>query len=189
VEKGYLFILIGAVFAATLHVPMPFQIFFWWNQLTFWGFLFVSLGMRQIMGTEKELRYAQFFTMLTLLLRLGIPWISNIFPSTLVLALDLSLAFSSLAIFFWLFKSEYLWSPSSTKRMDWYIYSAIALIYLVLKVALMLPMVVSRISLSTFMTLLDAIQFVNLLYNIVLVGLLVKLYLAAKNDTGLTTWN
>ena len=191
-EKGYLFILIGAIFAATLRIPMPAELLYWWTRLTFWGFIFISLGMRQIQGTEKELKYAQFFTMLTLITRIGMPWIPRLFPmlgSTLGLAVNLLLVFSPLALFFWFFKSEYLWSPSSAKRMDWYIYSAIALIYLSLNVVLMLPMTLLTMPSNVAMTLFNLLQFFNLLYNIVLIGLLVKLYLAAKNDTGLSRWN
>jgi hypothetical protein len=191
-EKGYLLILVGAIFAANLSIPMPSEFSYWWTRLTFWGFIFISLGMRQIRGTEKELKYAQFFTMLSLLVRLGLPWISDLFPTldfTLVLAFNLLLVFSPLAIFFWFFKSEYLWSPSSTKRVDWYIYSAISLIYLILNVVLILPIIVLAMPSHVVMILINVRQFFNLLYHIVLVGLLVKLYLAAKNDTGLSRWN
>jgi hypothetical protein len=179
---------VGAIFSAFLRVPiLPIQVMHFWARLSFWGFLFISLGMRQIGGTEKELKYAQFFTMLSLLLRLGLPWIPGLLPPAPVLALNLLLVFSPLVIFFWFFKSEYLWSPSSAKRMDWYIYSAIALVYLILNITLMLPMVQRVIPLN-IIQLSNARQFVNLLYNIVLVGLLVKLYLAAKNGTG-PRWN
>lgn len=186
---GYLWILVGAIFSINLRVQiLPLQIMILWSRLTFWGFLFISIGMRQIQGTEKELRYAQFFTMLSLLVRLGLPWVSNLISPTLVLAINLLYVFSPLAIFFWIFKSEYLWSPSSEKRMDFYIYSGIALVYLLLNIALMLPMVQLLIPLN-MIQLANARQFVNLLYNVVLIGLLTKLYLADKNNSGLTRWN
>ena len=185
-EKGYLLILVGAIFSTTLRIPMPLGLASFWSRLVFWGFLFISFGMRQIQGTEKELKYAQFFTFLSLIIRLGLPWISQLLPPMLVLITMLVFIFCPLAIFFWLFKSEYLWSPSSTKRLDWYIYSAIAFIYLLLNIAVILPMIAMRLPLAT---LGQTLQFVNLLYNIVLIGLLLKLYLAAKNDTGAARWN
>lgn len=188
-EKGYLLILVGAIFSASLRVSiLPIEIMMFWSRLTFWGFLFISLGMRQIQGTEKELKYAQFFTMASLLLRLGLPLMLNLLPNAIILALNLIYVFSPLAIYFWFFKSEYLWSPSSDKRMDWYVYSAIALVYLILNIALMLPLV-QQIVPFTDIQLSNATQFFNLLYHIVLVGLLVKRYLAAKNNNGLRRWN
>lgn len=188
-EKGYLWILVGAVLSTHLLVPIiPSELMPLWSRLSFWGFLFISLGMRQIQGTEKELKYAQFFAMMSLLLRLGLPWFPNLLAPMLVLALNLLLVFSPLAIFFWFLKSEYLWSPSSAKRMDWYVYSAIALAYLILNLVFMLPTLQRFIPLNVI-ALLNAIQFVNLLYNIVLIGLLVKIYLEAKKDNGLTKWN
>ena len=188
-EKGYLFILVGTLFATNLHIPMmPLEFFIWWERLTFWGFILISLGMRQVGGTEKELKYAQFFTMLSLLIRFGLPWISELalpFESIVLLALRLVFVFSPLAIFFWLFKSEYLWSPSSAKRMDWYIYTAVALVYLILNVMIMLPVITLT---AHAITLLNMRQFADILYNIVLIGLLVKLYLAARNDVGRNRW-
>lgn len=184
-----MWILVGAVLSTHLLVPiLPSELMLLWSNLSFWGFLFISLGMRQIGGTEKELRYAQFFAMMSLLLRLGLPWFPNLLGPVLMLALNLLFVFSPLAIFFWFFKSEYLWSPSSAKRMDWYIYSGIALVYLILNLVLMLPTLQQIIPFNVI-SLLNARQFVNLLYNIVLIGLLVKIYLEAKKDNGITKWN
>ena len=55
-EKGYLLILVGAIFSATLAIPLPLDLLMLWSRLGFWGFLFISFGMRQIQGTEKELK-------------------------------------------------------------------------------------------------------------------------------------
>ena len=182
-DKGYLLILIGAIFAINVRIPMPFAILYWWTRLTFWGFILISFGMRQIQGAEKELRYAQIFTFLSLIVRIGLPWIPNLFPmidGVLSLALNLLLIICPLAIFFWFFKSEYLWTPANDKRIDWYIYSAIALFYLIVNVVFMFPMMMRIVPVNIVPTLLNLRQFLNLLYNIVLVGLLMKLYLAAR---------
>ncbi|MCL2560671.1 MAG: hypothetical protein FWE07_09310 [Turicibacter sp.] len=189
-EKGYLFILIGAIFTMFIRIPViPIDILiFWTTRLPFWGFFLISFGMRQIMGTEKELRSAQLFTMICLFLRIGLPWLPNLgVPQVIILLLNLLFVFSPFAIFFWLFKSEYLWAPSSAKRMDWYIYTAIAAVYLVLNVVMMLPILHAFVPL-TALQLINARQFINLLYNIVWIGLLLKLYLAARNESGARGW-
>jgi len=178
-DKGYLFVLIGAILAATLFVPLPVVVMYWWSRMTFWGYLLISFGMRSIPGSQKELKYAQLATLTTLavqtLLSFGIGR-----SGILNIALIILQTFASMCIFFWLLKSEYMWSPSTSKKIDLLMYSIIAAIFLVLQVSLILA-IFSAPHLRIFLlTLQNALQFVNILYYGILIFILAKLYLDAR---------
>ena len=181
--KGYLLILIGAIASATILFPLPFELMFWWSRMTFLGYLMISLGMRFIIGTDEELKRAQLFVFITLAIQMLLSF--NIARTGMFsLALNILYVFSSLCIFFWLLKSEYMWSPNSSKKTDLTMYSVIAIMYLALRVMLMLP--VSRIiNLPLLLVLVDVLRFLNILYYGILLFILVKLYMVARKSL----WN
>ena len=177
-DKGYLFILIGAIFSARLFINLPSELMFWWSRLTFFGYIMISAGLRLISGTDEELRRAQLFNFITLITQVVLSWGFGR-GGVLGLAINILHAFSSLCIFFWLLKSEYMWSPSLSKKTDLTMYSVIAVIFLALRVVLMLP-IFSIISPSLLLSLVDILRFVNILYYGILIFILVKLYNATR---------
>ena len=182
-DRGYLYLLIGALLKASTLLPfnMNFIPFF---RLEFFGYLLILMGIREMRTSEKELKNAYYFVVATLMLRFAL----SFFPTLGILAM-LNIFFS-IGIFFWLFKAEYMWSPNTTKRMDWMIYSIISLIHLVIYGIFMFPAISFRILTQNMISYsFEIFRFINILYYAVLIYILAKLYLdARKNTPGFKRW-
>jgi len=214
-DKGYLLILIGAILSATIVLPFPLpdELLNFWHRASLWGYALISMGIRYIYTSQKELHNARLFTYAALIVSLGLSWLPNLISlnaQVMFLLMGLHMFFS-LGLFFWLFKAEYMWSPHANKRIDWMLYSAIALVHLVM---FLIPAVAAAfgtqnfnllstwffivtniyssvsVSVSATTTMANAFVFINLLYNIILYYVLVKLYLdARRNAPGVNRWN
>jgi len=212
-DKGYLLILVGAILSATivLPLPLPFEILDLWHRVSLWGYVLIAVGIRYLHASQKELDNARMFTYGALIAALGLSWLpSRMTLSSQVMFLMMTLhLFFSLGLFFWLFKAEYMWAPHANKRIDWMLYSGIALVHLIMflipAVAVVFGtqnfnLILAWLFMSTTIytagnalaitTMSNAFVLINLLYNIVLFYILIKLYLEArKNGSGLKRWN
>jgi len=183
-DRGYLYLLIGALLKATTLLPFDLNLlpFF---RLDFIGYLLILTGVREMRTSSNELKNAYYFAVATLLLRF-IPFllspINAIMPVNILGILPVLNIFFSVGIFFWLFKAEYMWSPHTSKRMDWLIYSIVALIKLVFYIALSFAMIDLFTLPLNLWQILEGMRFINILYYIVLIYILVKLYLEARGD-------
>jgi len=210
---GYLLILIGAAISATIALPfpLPYQLLELWYRISLWGYILIAMGMRTIAASPKELHNARNFTYGAMAAALGISWLPRLIPfNTQMMFLLMGLQmFFSLGLFFWLFKAEYMWAPHTPKRVNWMLFSAVALIYLLLFLIpgiasalgvqnpnltftwfFVLTTVFSPAQLQPMTMLANAFVFINLLYNIVLFYILVKLYLEERrNGPSLRRWN
>ena len=191
-EKGYLYLLIGALLTATRLLPIGLQLIPFIS-LDFFGYVLILIGIRAMRTSEKELKNAYYFAVATLLINFALPWFLRIpmLSDSAFFALMVISVFSSIGIFFWLFKAEYIWSPKRETRMDWLIYSIVSFVYLLLYMIVMFPMISFRIlPPNILMQIFEGIGFVNILRYIVLIYILVKLYLGARGSSpGLKRWN
>ena len=190
-DKGYLYLLIGALLTATRLLPGNIQLIPF-IRLDFLGYILILSGIRGMRTSEKELKNAYYFAVATVLLNFALPWLTRL-PMTNIyffLALMVMSVFASIGIFFWLFKAEYIWSPKRETRMDWLIYSSVSFIYLVLYMVVIFPTMSFRILPPTiFRFIFEGIGFVNILRYAVLIYILVKLYLGARRSTpGFNRW-
>ena len=183
-ERGYLYLLIGALLKATTLLPFNINLPFF--RLEFFGYLLILIGIREMRTSEKELKNAYYFVVATLIIR----FIRSFVPFNLYGILALLNIFFSVGIFFWLFKAEYMWSPQTTKRMDWLIYSIVSLIYLVIYGIFMFPMISFQVlSQNVISYSFEIFRFIAILYYAVLIYILVKLYLDARNNSsGFKRW-
>jgi len=182
--KGYLLILIGAVLSATLLLPLPAGISDIWGRLTFMGYLIVVIGLREVNGSAKELQSARFFLLVAMLIRIATPWVPQLLGNSVHVRvlLEVLQVFFTLGVFFWLLKSEYMWSPNGFKRMDLLLYSGISVVYL-LTYGLFWMRVTGVIALGLdHVTLLRMVQFFNIFYYVVLWFTLAKLYVEARKE-------
>ena len=190
-DRGYLYLLIGALLMASTLFPFNINIPFF--SIEFFGYLLILMGIREMRTSAKELKNAFSFAVVTLALR----FILRLFPIPTGPAapfydiFPILNIFFAVGIFFWLFKAEYMWSPHTTKRIDWLMYSIVALIRLVIYGIITFPTVSSRIlPPNLVVNIFEGFQFVNFLYYAVLIYILVKLYLEARrNSSGLKRWN
>ncbi|MCL1989723.1 MAG: hypothetical protein FWG67_02420 [Defluviitaleaceae bacterium] len=182
-DKGYLLILVSAGISA-LHAlgVMNFML---------GGYLLVAAGLHALPIAAKELKTARTFTFgaLALHLRFFLPQflLGNLYISSF---LSISYLFFSVGIFFWLLKAEYIWSPHRRKRTDLLVYSGVALLYLVVYALFIFPWItIHLLPLHMVMQLVEIHRFINILYHIVLIYILAKLYLEAKRGgPGLRRW-
>ena len=187
-ERGYLYLLIGALLKASTLLPFNMNVIPFFS-LEFFGYLLIIMGIRYMRTSEKELKNSYYFTIATLMIRFILPLVRttnfNFFSILTVLNI-----FFSVGIFFWIFKAEYMWSPHTTKRMDLLIYSIVSLIYLVIYGIFIFPMISFRIlSQNAISYSFEVLRFINILYYGVLIYILVKLYLEArKNTPGFDRW-
>ena len=194
-ERGYLYLLIGAALTATTLLPfninpIPFI------SLTFIGYLLVLTGIRSMRTSEKELKNAYHFAIATLI----IPWLlrlftminmTNFFWIQFLRVLSALGIFASIGIFFWLFKAEYMWSPKRESRIDWLMYSIVSFVYLVLYVMIAFPTISLRfLTPAMAMLISEGARFVNILRYIILLYVLAKLYLdVRKNVSDYKPWH
>jgi len=188
-ERGYLFLLIGALLTASGLLPLNLNVIPFFS-LEFFGYAMILWGIREMRTSAKELRNANNFAIITLGLRFIFPLIvvlvRPIIPAYFLGFFPMLIAFFSVGIFFWLFKAEYMWSPHTSKRVDWLMYSVISLIYLVIYGIFMLPMISVRILPQNAV---EIFRFITFLYYAVLIYILVKLYLDARgNRPGFKRW-
>lgn len=190
-ERGYLLILISAGISALSALGMI--------NFAFGGYLLIAAGLHYLPTAAKELRTAAKFTYITLALSLGFTLFERILPSIFVFNPYVSsfgyiiYLFFSVGIFFWLLKAEYIWSPHARKRMDLLIYSGVALIYLLLNtfnVLSWLHIDLLMFNLNMGVNFFRISDFIDILYHSVLIFILAKLYLEARqNGSGLKRWN
>jgi len=183
--KGYLLILIGAVLSTTLLIPLPPALMQIWGRLTFLGYLIITFGLRGINGSAKELQSARFFLLTTLLIQIATPWLPQLFGGSLHVRFLLAMTqiFFMIGIFFWLFKSEYMWSPRGDKRLDLLIYSGVSVLYFVVYALFLSPMIGISFPGLDRLTLLRVFQFFNIFYYVVLWFTLAKLYMEARRES------
>ena len=182
-QKAYLFILIGAVMSATMFIPLPPEIMRLWSFLTFWGYLLISAGLPGLNRPTKEVQNARLFTLLALLTNFITPFVPQLFGVTRVLtfATGSLQVFFSVGIFFWVLKAEYMWSPRGSKRTDFIVYSFVAAIYLAIYIMFLSPLIGIGLSTPLMFTLLRALQFTNILYYVILLFTLIKLYRESRS--------
>ena len=212
-DKGYLLILIGAIVSATIVFPFPLPagVLELWYRVALWGYALIAMGIRYMHTSRKELNNALNFTYAALITALALSWLPRLitFNMHVIFFMMILQMFFSLGIFFWLFKAEYMWAPHMNKRIDWMLYSGIALIHLIV---VLIPAVANAFGTQSFnlattwffiitsvyfsvqmpapTTMAQAFVFINLLYNVILIYILVKLYLdARRNSSGLKRWN
>lgn len=191
-ERGYLYLLVGALLTATLLLPSELRLIPFLS-LDFLGYVMILMGIREMRTSTKELKNAYYFTIAVLLIDL----VFHLMPTLRISnanffsMLMMSHIFFSIGIFFWLFKAEYIWSPKQENRMDWLMYSVVAFIFLILSAIVVFPLISIRIlPTNVFVHVFDALRFVNILRYVVLLYVLVKLYLEArKNGPGFRRWN
>jgi len=177
-DRGYLYLLIGALLMASTLFPFNINIPFF--SIEFFGYLLILMGIREMRTSAKELKNAYYFAVATLIIR----FIAPLAPANIHSILAVLNIFFSVGIFFWLFKAEYMWSPHAAKRFDWLMYSFISLIYLVIYTILMFPMISFRIlPQNVIMQSVEVFRFINFFYYAVLIYILVKLYLDARGGT------
>ena len=181
-ERGYLLLLIGAGLIAVTALPMTELMF------PFLGIVVVLAGIQNMRTARKELKYAQYSAVATLVLNLvwvflPISWHIHLWALLMILPI-----FFEISTFFWLFKAEYMWAPHAKKRFDWLLYTGVASIYFVFSA--MIPF--SRLGFSVTTAIFRLFNFLNLamfLHYGVLIFILVKLYLESRSGSGLRRWH
>ena len=193
-ERGYLYLLIGALLTATGSLPINLNVLPFFS-LEFFGYLLILMGIREMRTSAKELRNAYYFTIITLGLRFILPLALMVLPRTIVVnslfsIFYISIIFFSLGIFFWLFKAEYMWSPHTAKRVDWLMYSIVSLVYLGIYIIVVFSVISEQVlSRNAFRNVVDVFRFMPFLYYAVLIYILVKLYLDARGSMpGFKRW-
>jgi len=195
-ERGYLFLLIGALLMATTLLPFNVNVLPFFS-LDFFGYVFILSGIREMRTSAKELRNSYYFAVTAMILRFLLPMLLGLIISALpfnflgilpVLSVVLSVFFT-IGIFFWLFKAEYMWSPHNTKRFDWLMYSIVSLVYLLIYGMFMFPIGLRLLPDVIFVHSIEIFRFINFLYYAVLIYILAKLYLNARGNTpGFKRW-
>ena len=184
-ERGYLVILVGAVILAlgaftAFRFPML-------------AYLLIMGGLHSMPTAAKELKSANIFTVVALVLSLLFAWgprflWTNIYINSLLATIQM---FFSIGIFFWLFKAEYMWSPKSSTRIDWLLYSVVSLVYLVINALMLFPTISFRIlPINLMRQASNTLELIDMLYYATLIFILAKLYLdARKNRPGFQRWD
>jgi len=195
-ERGYLFLLIGALLMASTLLPFNLNLLPFFS-LDFFGYVFVLTGIREMRTSAKELRNAYHFGIIAMILRFLFPLLLNLIISVIpfnflvilpVLSVLLSVFFK-IGIFFWLFKAEYMWAPHAGKRFDWLMYSIVSFVYLLIYGIFMFPISLRILPQAVFMNSIEILRFINFLYYAVLIFILAKLYLNARGNTpGFKRW-
>ena len=197
VEKGYLCLLVGALLLATRLLPAfdiftpNFILFF---GLSVFGYLLILMGIRAIQTPKKELESGYAFAFIAFILRfihfLLLITSSSIMATDFFRIFIMLSFFFSVGTFFLLFKAEYMWSSDTTKRGNWFVYSAVALVKLVNYGVMMFPDISFRIlPLDVVITIFEAFRFVLLLHYAVLIYILVRLYLEARRNAPSNEWH
>lgn len=191
-EKGYLYLLVGAVLTATVLLPTQLQLA-QFVSLDFFGYVFILTGIREMRTSTKELKNAYYFTVAVLIISLvfSLMPILMLFNMHIVSVLIMLRLFFSIGIFFWLLKAEYIWSPKQENRLDWLMYSIVGFVFLALSTAVVFPLISVRIlPFNMFMHISTALQFINTLRYAILIYVLAKLYFEARrNGPGFKRWN
>jgi len=192
-ERGYLFILVGILIIMPLFIPLPLpdESLLIWRRFLNWGYFMIAMGLMNTGTAFKELKSARFFTLATLIIGIALPHVPRMMFFNLSMALIFTIlyAFFSAGIFFWILKAEYMWSPSRSNRIDLLIYSLVAIVYLMARIMVVLPLFIAM-TVNTFETLSNLLEAVSIFYYIVLIFLFAKLYFAARNDrSGMQQWN
>lgn len=183
-DKGYLFILIGASLGALNSLGI--------FNFALGGYLLVAAGIHYLPTSSKELRAAMIFIFSALALNLRFFLLPGFLLRNFYLNSFLSILYLFFAVgaFFWLLKAEYIWSPHKRKRMDLLMYSGVALVYLLMSLISLFPWMMIHILPFNIISLFEIIRFVNILYYGILIYILVKLYLEARqNGPGLRRWH
>ena len=184
-DKGYLLILIGAGLGALGSLGI--------FSFALGGYLLIAAGVHYLPTSTKELRTAMIFAFIALALNLRFFLLPRFVLSNPYINSFLSVLYLFFAVgaFFWILKAEYIWSPHSRKRMDLLMFSGVALIYLLISLVSLFPWISMRIlPFNMMMPLFEVIRFVNILYHGVLIYILAKLYLEARqNGPGLKRWH
>jgi len=191
-ERGYLYLLIGALLTASSLLPFNLNIPFF--SLEFFGYMLILWGIREMRTSATELKNSYYFAVATLASRFMLPLvlavtrpIADVNFSGIFYILNI---FFAVGIFFWLFKAEYMWSPNTAKRIDWLMYSIVSLVYLVVCVIVVFPVFRSQIlSQNVFRQIDEVYRFFNFFYYAVLIYILAKLYLdSRRNMPGFKRW-
>jgi len=187
-ERGYLYLLVGGLLLASTLLPFDLNVPFF--SLEFFGYILILMGIREMRTSAKELKNSYYFAVATLILRFARPFLIGL-ATPFQSILPMLNIFFAVGIFFWLFKAEYMWSPHTTKRLDWLMYSIVALAKLVIYGMIAFPMVWIRIlPPNVAIHIFEVFRFVVFLYYAVLIYILVKLYLEARrNGSGFKRWN
>lgn len=184
-ERSYLFIFISVVLSAVAALEiMPLN-------FTIMGYFLVASAIHTLPTAVKELRAALKFTYVAIGLTLALSLLPRILPALffhniyITSIMFISYAFVSAGIYFWLLKAEYMWAPHSRKRMDLYIFSGVTLVYLLVNTFFYVSwMNVHLLVFAMRFNIFGAKNFVQILYYAVLLYLIGKLYMEAKNNGG-----
>jgi len=126
-DRGYLFLLIGAVLIASPLLGVP-------NDIASFGTIFIFIGIRSMQTSQRELQNALYFAIFGLIvswsLWFGVELIPEFFIQfRLVPLLFVLELFFEIGVFFWLLKAEYMWAPNKQKRLEWLGSSALGAVY------------------------------------------------------------
>lgn len=181
--RGYLLILIAAGISAFFGLTT--------GGVVFWGYLLIAAGIHYLPTSPKELRIANIFTFAGLILSLRFWLPLHLIPIFSIHDfLSILQLFFGIGAFFWILKAEYIWSPHRGKRIDFYMYSGISLIYLIIRVISAFPRIfMGLLPFELWFNLFAFLPVVGLIYHGILIYILAKLYHQAnKHAPGLKRW-
>jgi len=193
-EKGYLYLLLGALLLLLLTLPLNFNLLFSFG-LLFFGYLLVLMGIREMRSSSEALKKSYFLTIIMLIFRcllmvmflLGL----NIIGETSRISFVLHI-FLSLNIFFWLFKEEDTWASPTGRLLECLVYGIISMIHLMMGIIVMFPPT-NNIPIIPWIVIVDRYEIFMMFrfsHYTLLAFILAKRYLVArKNVTGPKHWD
>jgi len=190
-ERGYLLAMVSVGLIATSLFHIPFLSNFPIS-IPFIGYIVISRAIREMRASTNELNQALKFAYITIFINVFLSLIGNMiyhgiipggrFAAIIMFYAPVILLFFCLGIFFWIFKAEYMWSPRKDTRLDFMIFSGLALPLFLINLFL-LPIFWHLIPFGFAGTLLQLSQFLNIARIVFTLFVFYKLYNNAKNAT------